>query len=463
MNGFKTTSEISYPLEPFRTKVVEKIKITTVEERLKFMEEAHYNLFLLKAENVMIDLLTDSGTGAMSDEQTSCLLTGDESYAGSKSFYRFEEVLKDLTNFKHIFPVHQGRAAEKILFNFLCKPNKFVLSNGLFDTTRGNIEYYGTIGIDLCLELDSQNLFPFKGNICMTKLKNELESKSSEISFVLLTITCNSFGGQPVSMENIMNTKDLCDKYGIPLVIDACRFAENAYFIKLREKAFEKMSIKEIVRKMFSNADFMTFSAKKDGIAHIGGCLALNDSELAEKLESFLILTEGFKTYGGMAGRDMDAIAQGLTEVIDEGYLKHRIESCKYLGDKLRQIGIELILPTGGHAVYIDAKKFLPHIDSLHYPAQALAVALYVAGGIRSVEIGTFMFGRKPNGSEEPAKKELLRLALPRRVYNQNHFDYIAKVFKEISMQKKTINGFQIVKESKHLRHFSSHLKPVDF
>lgn len=457
----KTSSQ--FPFEPFRTKTVEPIKITTRKERIVVMEKAHYNLFLIKAEDVMLDLLTDSGTGAMSANQTACLVNSDESYAGSKSFFNFEKAVKNLTNFKFIFPVHQGRAAERILFNVMCKANFIVLSNGLFDTTRGNIEYLGAIGVDLPVNenANTQSLCPFKGNICIKKLKKMLQENSDKVSLVLLTITCNSGGGQPVSMQNIRDTKQLCERYKIPLIIDGCRFAENAYFIKQREKEFSESSIKEIANKIFSYADGMTMSAKKGGIAHIGGWLAVNNEIVAEKIEDLLILTEGYKTYGGLAGRDMDAIAVGLTEVIDEHYLKHRIESCAYLGKKLEEVGIPIIQPVGGHAVFIDAKKFLPHIKPLQFPAQALAIALYIEGGIRSIEIGSLMFGRQPDGSEIQAKHELLRLALPRRVYNKSHFDYIANVLSAIVAKKQTLKGFKIIKETKTLRHFNSLLAPL--
>jgi tyrosine phenol-lyase len=452
-----------FPFDPFRTKTVEPIKITTRDERIKIIEEAHYNLFKVTSENVMVDLLTDSGTGAMSSSQTSALITGDESYAGSKSFLNFEKAVKELTNFKFVYPVHQGRAAERILFHFLCEPNKFVLSNGLFDTTRGNIEHLGGVGIDLPIDEsdDTQNTFEFKGNICIKKLKNELETRKNAVSFVMLTITCNNGGGQPVSLENIENTRTLCSQFNIPLVIDGCRFAENAYFIKQREEKFSKMSIREIVARIFSYADAMTMSAKKDGLAHTGGWIALNDSELVDKVEGLLTLTEGFKTYGGLAGRDLDAIAIGLKEVIDKNYLKHRIESCFYLGEKLQEVGVPIVLPVGGHAVFIDARKFLPDIESLQFPAHSLAIELFIEGGIRCVEIGSLMFGRKANGEEKAAKHELLRLALPRRVFNKNHFDYIAGIFHKISMNKKKIGGYKIVKEAKYLRHFNSELRPI--
>lgn len=453
----------SYPFEPFKTKVVEPIKITTRDERIKIVKDAHYNLFMIKAEDVMIDLLTDSGTGSMSSNQTACLITGDESYAGSKSFYHFEKTIKDLTNFQFVFPVHQGRAAERILFNVMCKPKDVVFSNALFDTTRGNIEYLGAVGVDLPVDesFDTQNASLFKGNICIEKLKKKLESRSFNVAFVLLTITCNSGGGQPVSMKNIKDTRKLCTHFKIPLIIDGCRFAENAFFIKQREEEYAEMNIKDIVRMMFSFADGMTMSAKKDGLAHIGGWMAVNNTEIAEKVENLLILTEGYKTYGGLAGRDMDAIAIGLTEVVDESYLKHRIESCSYLGRKIQESGVPIVLPIGGHAIFIDAKKLLTHINPLNYPGHSLAVALYIEGGIRTVEIGSLMFGRQSNGNEIPAKHELLRLALPRRVYNKNHCDYVARVFHGIVEQKQHLKGYKILKESKYLRHFSSLLTPI--
>lgn len=453
----------SYPFEPFRTKIVEEIKMTTREERRGIIEKANFNLFLIKAEDVMIDLLTDSGTGAMSAKQTACLISSDESYAGSKSFYNFEKTVKEITNFSFIYPVHQGRAAERILFSVLCKPDNVVLSNALFDTTRGNIEFLGALGIDLPIEesFDTQNACPFKGNICLKSLEKKLKAQTTNVSFVLLTITCNSGGGQPVSMANIRGTKRLCDEYKTPLIIDGCRFAENAFFIKTREEEFFQSSIKEIVQEMFSYADAMTMSAKKDGIVHTGGWLAFRDPSMIEEIENLLVLTEGYKTYGGLAGRDLDAIAEGLKEVLDESYLKYRIESCLYLGEKIQQLGIPIVLPVGGHAVFIDARKFVPHIESLQFPAQALAVALYIEGGIRGVEIGSLMFGRQKDRTEIPAQHELLRLALPRRVYNKSHYDYIAKTLKSMAGQKQSIRGLKIIKEAKCLRHFNSFLAPI--
>lgn len=422
----ETEEELTYPFEPYKTKTVELITITSKEQRQKIIKESHYNMFLINSEDVMIDFLTDSGTGAMSDQQTACLLTGDESYAGSKSFLKFEKAIKDLTTFKFIYPVHQGRAAERILFSVICEKNKIVLSNGLFDTTRGNIEHLGGIGKDLPIEESSetQKIHPFKGNICVKKLEKELKENEGRVSAVILTITSNSGGGQPVSIDNIRKAKKLCTIYEVPLFIDGCRFAENAFFIKQREREFTKISINEIVRETFCYTDGMTMSAKKDGIAHIGGWIAVNNEKLAEQIEELLILTEGFKTYGGLAGRDMEAIVKGLAEATDEIYLKHRIESCAYFGQQLKQFGIPIVEPVGGHAIFIDAKKFVPHIEPLHFPAQALVVELYVQGGIRAAEVGSFMFGRQPDGTETPARHELLRLAFPRRVYNKNHFDY---------------------------------------
>lgn len=452
-----------YPFEPFRTKVVETIKMTTREERVEIVRNANYNLFQIKAEDVMIDLLTDSGTGSMSSRQSACLISGDESYAGSQSFYRFEKAIKDLTGFKFIYPVHQGRAAERILFNVMCKPNDKVFSNGLFDTTRGNIEFLKAVGIDLPVNesCDTQHSFAFKGNICIEKLKQKLKAESSSTAFVLLTITCNSGGGQPVSMQNIKDTRKLCTHYKVPLIFDGCRFAENAYFIKQREAEYSEFAVADIVKMIFSQGDGMTMSAKKDAISHTGGWIGLHDSELAEKVENLLTLTEGFKTYGGLAGRDLDAIAVGLTEVVEEDYLRHRIESCSYLGKKIQQSGVPIVLPVGGHAIFVDAKKLLPHINPLHYPAHSLAIALYIEGGIRAVEIGSFMFGRQPNGDETPAQHELLRLALPRRVYNKNHLDYVARVLDYIAKQKQQLRGYGIIRESRYLRHFNSSLAPL--
>lgn len=451
--------ELNYPFDPYRVKVVEKIKLTTREERRKVIESANFNLFMVKAEDVMIDLLTDSGTGAMSAQQCCGLLAGDESYAGSKSFFKFEKTVKDLTNFKFIYPVHQGRAAERILTEILCAPKKIVLSNGLFDTTRGNIEHHGSIGIDIPISESDDEFENFKGNISLRKLEDYLKIEQQNVAFVMITITLNGGGGQPVSLKNIRAASELCKSFNVPFFIDGCRFAENSYFIKKLEKECSTWSIKEIALKIFSLADGMTMSAKKDGISHIGGWIAVNDEILADGIRNLLILTEGFTTYGGLAGRDLEIIETGLQEVVDEDYLKHRIESVAYLGSELVKIGIPVLQPTGGHAIFIDAGEFLPHIHALEFPAQALAVELYIEGGIRSVEIGSLMFGLQTDGTEKKASKELLRLALPRRVYSKNHFDYIVQVMKRINDRKSSIIGFEMVKSSKILRHFTCHFK----
>jgi tyrosine phenol-lyase len=452
----------AYPFEPFRTKSIEPIRISTKLEREQIIKDANYNLFLVKAEDVMIDLLTDSGTGSMSANQNACLLTGDESYAGAKSFYNFEKSVRDITGFKRIYPVHQGRAAERILFSIICKKGSLVISNTLFDTTRGNIEFLGAVGIDIPTKeaLNTSVSHPFKGNIDLEELSNALAKNHSKVAAVIITLTNNAGGGQPVSMENIKEARKICNAYKVMMIADSCRFAENAYFIKTREEGYAQKSIKVIAQEMFSYFDGSTMSAKKDAITHIGGWLAINDDAFANQIENLLILTEGYKTYGGLAGRDLDAIAVGLQEVVQEDYLKHRIESVAYLGNSLVGIGVPVVMPLGGHAVFVDAKKLLPHIDASSFPAQALAVELYIEGGIRGVEIGSFMFGKQPDGSEVPAKQELLRLALPRRTYNKGHFDYIVEIFAKILDKKNDLKGYKITQQAPNLRHFTAHLMP---
>jgi tryptophanase len=410
MTKFKTI------IEPFKIKAVEPIKFTTEEEREEILRKAGYNVFNIPAEDVIIDLLTDSGTNAMSSKQWAGIMDGDESYAGSKSFFRFERVVKRITGFKHVIPVHQGRAAEKILFSIVAGPGKFIPNNTHFDTTRANIEFVGGTAVDLPIPegIQPDVWHPFKGNMDVERLENFIKEKGPEnIPLVMLTVTNNSNGGQPVSMKNIREVKEVCSKYGIPLFLDACRFAENAYFIKKREKGYENKSILEIVQEMFSYADGCTMSAKKDAFANIGGFLALNDDELAIKARNVLIVTEGFPTYGGLAGRDLEAIAQGLEEVIDENYLVYRIRSVEYLAEKLIERGIPVLIPPGGHAVYLDAKRFAPHIPPEQFPGQSIVVELYRIGGIRSVEIGSVMFGRKDKetGKFIPHTMELVRLA----------------------------------------------------
>jgi len=453
-------------IEPFRIKVVEPIRMTTREEREAYLREAGYNLFLIKAEHVIIDLLTDSGTAAMSSEQWAAMMRGDESYAGSASFYRFETVVREIFGFKHVIPTHQGRAAERILFSILCRPGHIVPNNTHFDTTRANIEYVGAEAVDLPIpEFYKPSVYhPFKGNMDTEALRALIRRVGPErIPLVMLTVTNNSGGGQPVSMANIREVKAICAEYGIPLYLDACRFAENAYFIKLREEGYANKSVREIAREMFSYADGCTMSAKKDGLANIGGFLCTNDDRLAEQEKDLLILTEGFPTYGGLAGRDLEAIAVGLQEVLDEDYLQYRFASTRYLGRHLTEAGIPIVQPPGGHAIYIDAGAMLPHIPPLHYPAQALAVELYREAGVRSVEIGSVMFGRRDprTGEEIPAPMELVRLAIPRRVYTQSHIDYVIEAIVEVSKRRETIRGYRLVWQAPFLRHFTARFEPL--
>jgi len=454
-------------IEPFKIKVVEPIKFTTEEEREEILKRAGYNVFNIPAEDVIIDLLTDSGTNAMSSKQWAGIMDGDESYAGSKSFFRFESIIKKITGFKHIIPVHQGRAAEKILFSIVAGPGKYIPNNTHFDTTRANIEFVGGTAVDLPIPEGTQPdvWHPFKGNMDVERLESFIKEKGPEnIPLVMLTVTNNSNGGQPVSMQNIREVREVCNKYGIPLFLDACRFAENAYFIKKREKGYENKSILEIVREMFSYADGCTMSAKKDAFANIGGFLAMNDDELALKARNVLIVTEGFPTYGGLAGRDLEAIAQGLEEVLDENYLIYRIRSVEYLAEKLIDRGIPVLIPPGGHAVYLDAKRFAPHIPPEQFPGQSVVVELYRVGGIRSVEIGSVMFGRrdKETGKFIPHTMELVRLAIPRRVYTQSHIDYVIEVITEVYRNRDKLKGYKIVWEAPLLRHFTARFEPIN-
>ncbi len=453
-------------IEPFRIKVVEPIRMTTREEREGYLREASYNLFLIKSEHVIIDLLTDSGTAAMSSEQWAAMMRGDESYAGSASFYRFEAVVREIFGFKHVIPTHQGRAAERILFSIMCQPGHIVPSNTHFDTTRANIEYVGAEAVDLPIpEFYKPSVYhPFKGNMDTDALRALIRRVGPErIPLVMLTVTNNSGGGQPVSMANIREVKAICAEYGIPLYLDACRFAENAYFIKLREEGYAEKSVREIAREMFSYADGCTMSAKKDGLANIGGFLCTNDDRLAQQEKNLLILTEGFPTYGGLAGRDLEAIAVGLQEVLDEDYLQYRFASTRYLGRHIAAAGVPIVQPPGGHAIYIDAGAMLPHIPPLHYPAQALAVELYREAGIRSVEIGSVMFGKRDpqTGEELPAPMELVRLAIPRRVYTQSHIDYVIEAILEVYKRRETIRGYRIVWQAPFLRHFTARFEPL--
>ncbi len=453
-------------IEPFRIKSVEPIRFTTREEREKILVDAGYNTFLIHAEDVLIDLLTDSGTSAMSSKQWAGIMDGDESYAGSKSFYRFEAAVRKITGDKFIIPTHQGRAAEKILFSILGGEGKYIPNNTHFDTTRANIEFTGAEAVDLLNEIGKhpEQRADFKGNMDLEALENFIKEKGAEnIPLVMITITNNSGGGQPVSMQNIRETKEICNKYNIPLFLDACRFAENAYFIKKREKGYEDKSILEICQETFSYADGATMSAKKDALVNIGGFLSLNNEELAMKCRNLLIVTEGFPTYGGLAGRDLEAVAQGLEEVVDEHYLEYRIRSTEYLGEKMLSAGIPIIEPPGGHAIYIDAKRFLPNIPPNQYPGQSIVCELYLEGGIRSVEIGSVMFGKynKKTGELISPPMELVRMAIPRRVYTQSHIDFTAEVLIEVFNNREKLKGYKIVYEAPMLRHFTAKFEPV--
>jgi tryptophanase len=450
-------------IEPFRIHSVEPLRMTTEDERRNALIGAGYNLFGLRSRDVLIDLLTDSGTGAMSEEQWAGIQRGDESYAGSPSWFRFLEAVQDLFRFPHVIPTHQGRAAERILFSVIGGAGKVVPNNTHFDTTRANVEVTGADAVDLVIDeaLDPSNAHPFKGNMDLARLDALLESRGADVPVVFVTITNNSGGGQPVSLANLHGVRQLCDRYGVPLFLDACRFAENAWFIREREDGQHDRDVADIVREIASLADGMTMSAKKDGLANIGGWLAMRDGELAEQCRNVLILTEGFPTYGGLAGRDLEAIAQGLREVVEHDYLEYRIRSTGYLGWGLAQAGVPVVQPIGGHAVYIDARALLPHIPPLQYPGQALAVELYEAGGIRACEIGTVMFGRHPDGSESPAALELVRLAIPRRTYTQSHIDYVVEVCTHVAARADELTGFRIVDEPRTLRHFTARFEPL--
>ena len=453
-------------IEPFKIKTVEAIYFTTKEERKDILEKAYYNPFSIHAKDVLIDLLTDSGTSAMSSNQWAGIMQGDESYAGSPSFFRFEESVRSITGMPLIIPTHQGRAAEKIIFTILGGKGKYFLSNTLFDTTRANIEFSGAEGIDLiCDEGKHPSIpAPFKGNMDIVALQQTITKIGAEnIPMVIITITNNSGGGQPVSMQNIKAVRNICAEYQIPFFIDACRFAENAYFIKLREEGYSNKTNLEIANEIFSYADGCTMSAKKDAFANIGGFLAMRDLELAIQCRNLLIVTEGFTTYGGLAGRDLEAIAIGLQEIMDEHYLQYRIRSIEYLTNKLIEAGVPVMQPAGGHAVYIDAKEFLPHIPVEQYPGQALVSALYEHGGVRGVEIGSLMFGKNDaEGKLIPAQLELVRLAIPRRVYTQSHIDYVAEVIIEVFEKKDAIKGLAIIEETPLLRHFTAKLKIIE-
>lgn len=452
-------------IEPFRIKSIEPIQFNTREERERLLKDAHYNVFLLRSNDVMIDLLTDSGTSAMSSNQWAGIMQGDESYAGSPSYFRFENAVKDIMGLPVVIPTHQGRASEKILFSILGGKGKVFLSNTLFDTTRANIEFTGAEGIDiLCAEGKITDVpAPFKGNMDTDALQQIIAQRGSEnIAMVIMTVTNNSGGGQPVSMANIKAVREICTRHNILLFIDACRFAENAYFIKTREDAYCDYSIKDIVREMFSLSDGCTMSAKKDAFANIGGFLALRDEQLGKKCRNLLVITEGFPTYGGLAGRDLEAISIGLYEVMELSYLEYRIKSIQYLAKKLQDKGVPVMQPSGGHAIYLDAKSFLSHIPIHEYPGQALVCALYTEGGVRGVEIGSFMFGKYNEKNELiPAQLELVRLAIPRRVYTQSHVDYIAEVILEVFEKRNELKGLKIIEEAEFLRHFTAKLEPI--
>ena len=449
--------------EPFRIHSVEPLRLTTQEERRQHLVAAGYNLFALHSDDVLIDLLTDSGTGAMSRDQWAAIQHGDESYAGSPSWFRFLEAVRELFPFRHIIPTHQGRAAEKILFTAIGGPGKTVPNNTHFDTTRANVEFTGAEAVDLLIAEghDPALQYPFKGNMDVGRLDELLRRREGSVPVVFVTVTNNSGGGQPVSLANLRAVRQVCDRHGVPLFLDACRFAENAWFIREREPGQGGREVRDIVREMAELADGMTMSAKKDGLANIGGWLAMNDDQLAAQCRNLLILTEGFPTYGGLAGRDLEAIAQGLHEVVQHDYLRYRIRSTAYLGEALARVGIPIVQPPGGHAVYIDARGLLPHIDPLRYPGQALAIALYETGGIRSCEIGTVMFGRQPDGSEKPAEMDLVRLAIPRRTYTQSHIDYVIAVCGEVASHAGELTGYRITDEAPALRHFTARFAPL--
>ena len=450
-------------IEPFRIHSVEPLHLTTQEERRRAIAEVGYNLFNLPAELVLVDLLTDSGTGAMSRDQWAAIQHGDESYAGSPSWFRFLAAVQELFPFRHVIPTHQGRAAEKILFSVLGGPGKVIPNNTHFDTTRANVEFTGAEAVDLVIPegREPSLIHPFKGNIDTAALDELLRRRGRDVPVAFVTVTNNSGGGQPVSLANLKEASSVCHRHGVPLFLDACRFAENAWFIREREEGQRDREIADIVREMAGCADGMTMSAKKDPFGNIGGWLAMNDDRLAERCRNLLILTEGFPTYGGLAGRDLEAIAQGLKEAVDPDYLRYRIRSTAYLGEALAKSGVPVVQPIGGHAVYLDARALLPHIPPLQYPGQALAVALYEVGGIRSVEIGTVMFGRQPDGSELEGPMDLVRLAIPRRTYTQSHIDYVVEVVQRVAQVADRLPGYRIVEEPPALRHFTARFAPM--
>ena len=453
-------------IEPFRIHSVEAIDLPDLAQRNAALDRAGLNLFGLRADEVIIDLLTDSGTGAMSSKQWAGMMRGDESYAGSRSFFKFEAAVKGITGLSEVIPTHQGRAAEKILFSVAVKEGDVVPNNTHFDTTRANIEYQGAEALDLVIPegTDPSAVLPFKGNMDIEALRASIEAAGvARVPLVMVTVTNNSGGGQPVSMQNLRDVRGVCDEYGIPFYLDACRFAENSWFIKLREPGYEDKTPREIAQEMFSLVDGATMSAKKDGLANIGGFLATNDPTIAMNARNLLILTEGFTTYGGLAGYDLEAIAEGLEEVLDENYLRYRIRSTAYLADTVAAADVPIVQPPGGHAVYLDAAALLPHIPAHQYPAQALAVELYRAGGVRGVEIGTVMFGRRdPNGGPDThAAMELVRLAIPRRTYTQSHIDYVGEVVIDVASRAPSIGGLRITEQPPWLRHFTARFEPL--
>jgi tryptophanase len=450
-------------IEPFRIHSVEPLRLTTRAERAGALEAAGYNLFELAADDVPIDLLTDSGTGAMSAGQWAALQRGNEAYAGAPSFHRFRAAVTSLFPFAHVLPTHQGRAAERILFTATCGSGLMVPNNTHFDTTRANIEFTGASAVDLPVAEGRQPAVrhPFKGNMDVAALERLLSQQAAAVPLVMLTVTNNSGGGQPVSMANVQAVREVCDRFGKPLFLDSCRIAENAWFIRTREPGYEDVPVAGIIRQMAALADGMTMSAKKDPLANIGGWLALNDQALAERCRNLQILTEGFPTYGGLAGRDLEAIAVGLSEAVDHDYLRYRVRSVEYLGEALEKAGVPVVVPFGGHAVYIDARAMLPHLDPLAYPGQALACALYLEGGVRSCEIGTVMFGLHPDGTETPAAMDLVRLAIPRRTYTQSHIDYVIEVTERVAYRASDLPGMRIVSQPGQLRHFSARFEPA--
>jgi tryptophanase len=452
-------------IEPFRIHATQSIRHTTPEQREAALQRVGYNLFGLHADDVLIDLLTDSGTGAMSSRQWAAIMDADESYAGSRSFYRFQDVVRDITGLPEVIPTHQGRAAERILFSVVVKPGHIVPNNTHFDTTRANIEYCGAEARDLVIAEGRVPALqhPFKGNMDVDALEATMhEVGRDRVPLVMVTVTNNSGGGQPVSLDNLRAVRAVCDRYGVPLFLDACRFAENAFFIKMREPEYADWPVKRIAQAMFALADGCTMSAKKDGLANIGGFLAMKDQELASRCRNLLILTEGFPTYGGLAGYDLEAVATGLQEVLDEDYLTYRLRSTAYLAERALAAGVPVVQPPGGHAVYLDAKALLPHIPPARYPAQSLGVALYRDGGVRGVEIGSVMFGkRNPDGSETPAAMELVRLAIPRRTYTQSHVDYVGEVIAIVAARREELRGYRIVEQGPWLRHFTARFEPA--